>query len=212
MSDASPHRGARIDWRLGPDGDAPQRSFVEKLYWDARPIEWIIPAVAAVTASAAVCGRARALGLGWTWWQYLCAGFLALNVGFAVAIGTTPVKRYFHQRGDIRGWDLVSLLGDAVFQITLFDAVFVRGPTLSVPWGYALTLGSYVVVVGLIVLFAPLYIRRALAHLFCLTGMALAIYALPPVRGMEWFPFVVLYRYITSHMPREEAYRPAAPT
>ncbi len=210
MSDETISRGARIDWRLGPDGDDARRSFVQKLYWDARPVEWITPAAAAVTASALVCGRAHALGLDWAWWRYLTAGFLALNVGFAVAIGTTPVKRYFHQRGDIRGWDLISLLGDAVFQITLFDAVFVRGVTFGVPFGYALVLGSYVVTAGLVVLYAPLYVRRALAHLFCLAGMAIAIYALPPVRGMEWFPFVVLYKYITSHMPREEAYRPAA--
>lgn len=209
VSDPTPRPDARIDWRLGPDGADPNRSFVQKLYWDARPIEWLLPAVAAVAASAVVCLRAHALCLPWAWWQYLGAGFLALNVGFAVAIGTTPVKRYFHRRGDIRGWDLVSLLGDAVFQITLFDAVFVRGPTLGVPWGYALTLGSYVVVVGLVVLYAPLYLRRALAHLFCLAGIALALYVLPSVRGMEWFPFVVLYKYITAHMPREEAYRPA---
>jgi hypothetical protein len=209
--DAPPSRAARIDWRLGPDGAGERRSFVAKLYWDARPIEWVVPAIAAATASAVVTCRAQALGLGWSAWQYVVAGFLALNVGFAVAIGTTPVKRYFHQRGDIRGWDLVSLLGDAVFQIALFDWVFVGGRTLGLPGGYTLTLGTYIVGVGLIVLFAPLYIRRALAHLFCLLGMALALYVLPSVPGMEWFPFVVLYKYIASHMPREEAYRPATP-
>lgn len=199
------HGGAVSDWRLGAERE--ESSLLRKLWWDLRPAELALPAAVALVAAVGVSLRGGAVGAAWGALEHGVAIFLALNFGYAVAIGTTPVKRYFHRHGDIRGGDLATLLVDAVFQIVLFDAVFGGTPVLGLRWGYSVVLASHVVVAVLGVVFAPLYLRRALAHAFALGGIALALYVLPSVPAMEWFPFVVLYKYVTSHAPREEPYR-----
>ena len=43
--------GAVADWRLGPDGAGDGTGMVAKLYWDAQPIEYLLPAVVALLAT-----------------------------------------------------------------------------------------------------------------------------------------------------------------
>lgn len=202
------HRGAVTDWRLGPDAPERAPSMLKGMFWDARPVEMALPAALCVLVPALVVGRAMAPGLGWSAMQSALAALLAMNVGFAVAIGTTPIKRYFHHRGDVRGADLATMLGDAAMQVLLFDWFFPGGSLNGPPFGYSLRLAGWVVLCGLLVTFSPLYIRRAIAHLCFLGGVAMALYGLPTVAGMEWFPFVGLYKYLSAHLPRKEAYRP----
>lgn len=200
--------GATADWRLGPDGAGEGQSFVAKLYWDAQPGELALPGVVAVVASVGVCVWASYAGVAWAWYQFAVAAFLALNVGFTVAIGTTPVKRFFHRGGSLWGKDLLTMLVDATCQIVLFDAVFVDATTAGIAWGYSLVLASWVIASGIIITLAPLYIRRAVANTCFLFGTLVALVVLPPIACMQWFPVVVLYKYITAHLPREEPYRP----
>ena len=94
------HRGARTNWSLGPDASA---GLWRKLYWDARPIEIALPVLVCLAATASVLVHASWAELGWSPLQYVVGGWLALNLGFAVAIGTGCVKRYFHQRGASTG-------------------------------------------------------------------------------------------------------------
>ena len=205
------YANAVTDWRLGEDEEAVKRSsFLQKLYWDARPVEYLLPYTISIFASISICLFANYRGLDWGWLQFVAGAFFAFNFGFAIAIGTTALKRYFHLQGDIRGFSVVILLGDAAFQVVLFDAVFVSAPVFGFAWGYSIGLAGFITLAGLVILHAPLYIRRAAAHAFFLSGMVMAVYGLPQVNGMEWFPYLILYKYISCHMPREEPYRPTS--
>jgi hypothetical protein len=200
------HGDAVADWRLGPEAAPLWR----RMYWDAHPAELILPASLALLGAVAVAVQASWRGLGWSPAQYALACFLALNLGFAVAVGTAPLKRWFHHRGDIRGRELATVLADAGAQILAFDWLFCEGEVFGLSFGYALALFAYLALAGLAVAFSPLYLRRAVSGASFLLGAIAALYLLPPVPGMEWFGLVVLYKYLVGHLPREEAYRPGS--
>ncbi len=201
--------GAISDWRLGPDGEGEGRSFFQKLHWDVHPAELLLPYGLCALGAVAIVVYGRHINIGWTLQQYAAAAFLTVNLGFAVAIGTTPIKRYFHREGDIRGAKLATMVLEASAQFFFFNWMFVEVPVAGLTYGYALTLSAMVTGSAFLVLFSPLFIRRAVAHAaFMLTAIG-TIYLLPVIPGMEWYPVVVLYKYISSHMPREEPYRPS---
>lgn len=96
----------------------------------------------------------------------------------------------------------------------LFVLIHIAQPTLVMlffdPGNWIFVAGSYgyLVVASVLILLSPLYLQRPLAGLLLLGGFFLSLYILPIPQHFEWFLLVFYTKLLSSHLLREEPYRP----
>jgi hypothetical protein len=147
----------------------------------------------------------------WTWWQYLVAALLALDVGGGVVANSlNACKRFYHaplQEGERGAVRLAKnhLLFSAFHVHTLLVSLLYGGG-----WGYGLFWYAMLLVGTLVVLKAPLYLRRPVAMLIVLPAVMINFYGVEAVTGFEWLVPALFLKIIYGHLVREEPYRPAS--
>jgi hypothetical protein len=148
---------------------------------------------------------AYARGVDWSIGQYLVAGFLALDLsGGIVTNATAAAKRWYHRRGQSFRQHF-SFTAVHVVHIALVAWLF-----RDLDWVFFLVMAATLLGAAVIILRAPLYLRRPLAFGLFAFSILIGVYAVAPTVGLEWFiPFLFL-KLLVSHLLREEPYRPAA--
>ena len=141
----------------------------------------------------------------WTPVQFIVAGILTLDmVGGVITNATSSAKRWYHRAGQgFRQHMLFVLIHIA--QLILVMVFFDPGN-----WAFVLGSYGYLVLASLVILLTPLYLQRPLAGLLLVTGFFLSLYVLPVPQHFEWFLPVFYTKLLSSHLLREEPYRPAA--
>ena len=79
---------------------------------------------------------------------------------------------------------------------------------LELDLAWLATAGVYLLIAGLTIISTPLYLQRPVALVMYTGSLVVAIYALAPPAGMEWFLPLFYLKLLVAHLPKEEAYRP----
>lgn len=146
----------------------------------------------------------------WAFWQYALAAFLGMDVvGGVVANSLNSGKRFYHtlpQPGE-------SALTRLLKHHALFAALHIHPILVGLLFGATNWLYAgvwYVALVGatLLVLAAPLYLRRPLAMLLIVLALLGNTYLVPGVAGFEWLVPALFLKIVYGHAVREEPYRP----
>lgn len=190
-----------INWDYPPPRHALDR-FVGP---GATRAELLLQFVPPVIATIVVIATAIVNAWGWTLVQYLVVGVLMLDmVGGVITNATSAAKRWYHRAGQ------------GFRQHLLFVLIHIAQPTLVVvffdPGNWTFLFGSYgyLLVAALLILFTPCYLQRPLAGLLLIGGFFLSLFVLPVPPYFEWFLPVFYTKLLSSHLLREEPYRPAA--
>ncbi|WP_406609776.1 hypothetical protein [Agarivorans sp. JK6] len=192
-----------IDWQLpelraGVKGKVD--SFIGPGATDAeKALQLYVPFV----SSAALLLWAWYGDLGWSVFQFVVAGMLAVDiVGGIITNATSSAKRWFHRDG--QGFKQhMSFIALHFVQLSLFSWAFLQ---LDVWW--VLLTGTYMLVACAWVLKTPLYLQRPVAlilYSFALV-LTLTVFDAPP--GLAWFLPLFYLKLLISHILREEPYRP----
>ncbi|MBM7807497.1 hypothetical protein JOD57_003334 [Geodermatophilus bullaregiensis] len=197
---------------------------------DVAVVDWVVPAgrpdwllgtgavraerwsvwAAAGLATGAVVGVAVVQDVPWQWWQWLVVLALTVDVAGGVpanALGTA--KRLYHSPAPadlppVRRF-LRSPTGFSALHLHPF-AVAALLPGASWTWAlawYLLCLAGTVLVVR-----APLYLRRPLAAAVVTVALTGAPLVAAPA-GLGWFGPLLVVKLVAAHAVREEPYRPA---
>ena len=159
----------------------------------------------ALVAGVALVAYALVQDLGWSGWQLLVAGLLALDLmGGVVTNATTAAKRWYHREGQ----GLPQHIGFvAVHVVHLFLVAWLfRG----MDWTFLLVMYGYLLVASFVILRVPLYLQRPVALLWLCGVVAINHYVFAPVAGLEWFLPVFFLKLLVSHLLREAPYRSAS--
>ncbi|MFW5692389.1 MAG: hypothetical protein ACOCX3_03465 [Chloroflexota bacterium] len=191
----------RINWDYPPPHNVMDRFVGPGATRAELMLQFVPTAIAALSLiAAAIIGE-----WGWTRVQLIVAGVLALDmIGGVITNATSSGKRWYHRTGQ------------GFRQHMLFVLIHIVQPTLLVlffdPGNWAFVAGSYgyLVLASLLILLTPLYLQRPLAGLLLLGGFFLSLYVLPAPRYFEWFLPVFYTKLLSSHLLREEPYRPAS--
>jgi len=163
-------------------------------------LQFVLPLGA---AGAAVAYAACAVGT-WSALQYVFCALLAFDiVGGIITNATSSGKRWYHRAGQgfPQHFGFVALhLGHLALMSWLF---------LGFALSWLVTSGLYLLVSGVAILLAPLYLQRPIALLMYAGSVLLALYALVPPPGMEWFLPLFYLKLLVAHLPKEEAYHPS---
>lgn len=150
------------------------------------------------------------LDSNWTWAQYALAAALTLDAtGGAVANALNSAKRFYHSPPQAEEGAAAAFFKNH-FAFTLLHvhpliigfAFGEGGWTYGLFWYLALALSA------ILILNAPLYLRRPLAAGIVLLAILINAYLIPPVSGFEWFAPVLFLKIVAGHLVREEPYRP----
>lgn len=149
--------------------------------------------------------------LGWYWGELSWSGFqvgvaavLALDVvGGIITNATGAGKRWYHRSG--RG--ARHHVGFVLLHIAQPLIVFFVFE--SVRWTYVVGGFGYLLIASVIVLAIPLYLQRPVAGALIAGGVTLSLYVVPAPLGMEWFLPLYYVKLLSSHLLREEPYRPS---
>lgn len=189
-----------INWDYPPPRTALDR-FVGPGATRAELLLQFVPTVIAPLILSAV---AIVNAWGWTPVQLIVAAILMLDlVGGVITNATSASKRWYHRTGQ------------GLRQHMVFVLTHIAQPTLVMvffdPGNWAFVVGSYgyLVVAALLLLLTPLYLRRPLAGLLLITGFFLSLFVLPVPQHFTWFLPVFYTKLLSSHLLREEPYRPA---
>ncbi len=146
--------------------------------------------------------HAAIAGAGWTWWQYLVAFVLAVDiVGGAVTMAASPGKRWYHRPGQT--------IKDHRTFIAVHVHPFIVG-LLFIPdggWLYGSLAYGYLIAGTWLLLGSKQYLHRPLATALVCGGCFLNGMLEVPA-GFEWFLPVFYIKLFLSHLVREEPYRP----
>lgn len=161
---------------------------------------WLI-LVPSLLAGLAAPLFALCSGLGWSVWQLVVAGFLALDlVGGVVTNATATAKRWYHRPG--QGWlqhlGFVALHG---VHLALVVWLFRDGD-----WVYFNVYYLYLLVASLSIIQVRLYLQRPLALLLLVGAILINYYGLPPAQGLEWFVPIFFLKLLVSHLLKEAPY------
>jgi hypothetical protein len=150
--------------------------------------------------------------LGWAWWQYLVAGFLAFDVAGGIVANTlNSCKRFYHTPARAEElpsarWFKNHLFFSSFHLHTLLVAwLFGSGDLLyGVFWYFFLLGGTFVV------MRTELYLQRPISFLLIVLALLLNIYVIVPVPCFEWLVPAMMIKILYAHNVREEPYRPSS--
>jgi hypothetical protein len=148
-------------------------------------------------AGAAVSYADSAVGT-WSTLQYILCAILAFDImGGIITNASSSGKRWYHRNGRSRlhHFGFVTLhLGHLALVSWLFLG-------LDIAW--LATTGIYLLIAGLTILFTPLYLQRPVALIMYVGSVLIAIYALAPPLGIEWFLPLFYLKLLVAHLPKE---------
>ena len=140
----------------------------------------------------------------WSTFQVVVAAILAMDVmGGVITNATGAGKRWYHRDGQ----GVPQHLGFVLLHIAQPLIVFFVFD--SVPWTFVAGGFGYVLVAAVCVLFSPLYLQRPVAGALIAAGVVLSLYVYPAPVGLEWFLPLYYIKLLSSHLLREEPYRPS---
>jgi hypothetical protein len=153
---------------------------------------------------------AWAHSIPWTWWQYVIAALLTLDVlGGVVANALNSCKRFYHAPLQPEETGFTGLAKNhyafvALHVHTIIVGLLFGGLNLSygIFW-YAALLLSTVLLLNL-----PLYLHRPVALGLIMTAILVNLYVFHPVVGFEWLVPALFLKIVYGHLVREEPYRP----
>lgn len=142
--------------------------------------------------------------LSWGGLQVVVAAILAMDVvGGIITNATGAGKRWYHRTGQGTRQHLGFVLVHIAQPLIVF---FVFD---SVRWTFVVGGFGYLLIAAAIVLFSPLYLQRPVAGALIAGGVALSLYVFPVPIGLEWFLPLYYVKLLSSHLLREEPYRPS---
>lgn len=141
--------------------------------------------------------------LSWGIFQMVVAAILAMDVvGGIITNATGSGKRWYHRAGQGTRQHLGFVLLHIAQPLIIF---FVFE---SVGWTFVAGGFGFLLVAAFIVLFCPLYLQRPVAGALIAAGVFFSLYVFPAPRGLEWFLPLYYVKLLSSHLLREEPYRP----
>lgn len=167
--------------------------------------ELLLQFAAAISAIVAVILGWHLGELSWSGLQLAVAAVLAMDVvGGIVTNATGAGKRWYHRAGqgfrEHLGFVLLHI-AQPLIVFFVFD---------SVGWAFVVGGYGYLVAASSLLLLTPLYLQRPLSGALVAAGIALSLYVFPAPVGMEWFLPLFFIKLLSSHLLREEPYRPAS--
>lgn len=142
-------------------------------------------------------------GLTWGTLQVVVAAVLAMDVvGGIITNATGAGKRWYHRSGQ----GTRHHLGFVLLHIAQPLIVFFVFETVR--WTFVVGGFGYLLLAAVIVLLSPLYLQRPIAGALIAGGVVLSLYVFPAPPGMEWFLPLYYVKLLSSHLLREEPYRP----
>ena len=146
----------------------------------------------------------------WTWWQYLIAVLMGMDMGSGmVANMLNSGKRFYHtpiKEDEIKIRFLKNKIGFTAMHIYPILGGLLFG---QVDWLYAFGWYLLLILSAVIVTRVPLYLRRPTATFIVLLSIIGNLYFLPAPIGLEWLVPVLFIKIILAHLVQEEPYRPA---
>ena len=160
--------------------------------------EFLLGIIPSIIAVIALLAYAIYKDLGWSIWQLIIGAFFAFDVtGGVIFNASASAKLWYHRPG--QGFKQLFIA-----TIAHVHPFFIAWLWLGGEWNYFFIAYGFLLLAVLIILIAPLYLRRPIAITLYLVGLIIAIYFLPQIRGLEWFlPFFYL-KLLISH-PLKEA-------
>ena len=146
-------------------------------------------------------------GLDWSWFQYALATFLAFDLmGGVVTNASSSAKRWYHREGQgfAAHFGFVAL---HVVYVLLVSWLF-----RDTDWVFFGLVSALLLAVALVVLLAPLYLRRPIALGLYALAIMVVLYAFGATPGLEWFVPLLFLKLDIAHILREEPYRPHGET
>jgi hypothetical protein len=141
--------------------------------------------------------------VSWSALQVIVAAVLAMDVvGGIITNATGAGKRWYHRSGQGARQHLGFVLLHIVQPLIVF---FVFD---SVGWSFVAGGFGFLLLSAVIVLVTPLYLQRPMAGALIAVGITLSLYLFPAPTGMEWFLPLYYVKLLSSHLLREEPYRP----
>jgi hypothetical protein len=146
----------------------------------------------------------------WTWWQYLIAGLLALDVlGGVVANALNSCKRFYHSPLQPEETGFTALAKNHLAFTSFHVHPLLVGLFFgNLNWGYGLFWYAALILCSVLILRSPLYLQRPLALGSIMIAILLNMYIIPPVLGFEWLVPALFLKIVYGHLVREEPYRP----
>ena len=152
----------------------------------------------------------RSCVMDWSWWQYVIALLLALDVlGGVVANSLNSCKRFYHSPIQPEETGFTALAKNHF----IFTALHIH--PILIGWLFGdmnLTYGAiwYFVLVTFAgnIMRMPLYLRRPTAMGIIMLAILANYYFIPPVAGFEWFIPALFLKIAYGHSVQEEPYRP----
>lgn len=165
--------------------------------------ESMLTALWALACTAAAVAYALSSDLGWSPLQVVVVALVSLDVGGGIADNASnSAKEWFHRSAQGPKQHLLFVLAH-VHPFVLALAF----PALG--WGTAAALYAYLLVAALVVVLAPLYLKRPAAFVLYCGALLLSLYVLDAPRGLEWFAPFFFLKLLLAHLLPEQAYRPA---
>lgn len=157
----------------------------------------------ALAAIVAVVLGWRLGEIPWDRFQVVVAALLAMDVvGGVITNATGAGKRWYHRDGQ----RIPQHLGFVLLHIAQPLIVFFVFE--SVRWTFVAGGFGFLLIAAVIVLFSPLYLQRPVAGALIAAGIVLSFYVFPAPAGLEWFLPLYYIKLLSSHLLREEPYRP----
>jgi hypothetical protein len=171
-----------------------------------RALVWIF----GLTGTAILGWTAWARSLPWTWWQYVIAGLMAVDIlGGVVANSLNSCKRFYHtplqpEETGTTAFAKNHIAFTALHVYPLIAALFFG----QINWVYGLGWYAMLLLSTIAIMQVPLYLRRPVALGIIMTAILLNLYLIQPIPGFEWLVPALFLKIVYGHIVREEPYRP----
>lgn len=148
--------------------------------------------------------------LDWTWWQYLLAGLIAMDV-FAglVANSLNSCKRFYHTQPKSDEPRYTSFFKNHFLFVILHiypllaSLIFGNGNFIYGVFWYI-----FMIFCAWIIIKTPLYLQRPVSFLCVATAILLNIYLIPVIDGFAWLVPALFIKIFYGYLVQEEPYRP----
>lgn len=141
-------------------------------------------------------------GVQWSAWLWLIALLMALDLfGGVIANATSTTKRWYYRPG--QGFrQHITFVAYHIYPF-LVAWLYRDGD-----WLYGVFAYGYLLIAAVLILRTRLYLKRPLALLLYLLGLALPLLLMKPTPGLIWFLPVLYLKLLVCHLVPEAPFRP----
>ncbi|HSM24817.1 MAG TPA: hypothetical protein VK856_08155 [Anaerolineaceae bacterium] len=148
--------------------------------------------------------------MDWTWWQYLLAVLIAMDV-FAglVANSLNSCKRFYHTQPKPDEPRYTSFFKNHFLFVILHvypllaSLIFGNGNFIyGVFWYFLMIFCAWIIIK------TPLYLKRPVSFLWIATALLLNFYLIPGIDGFVWLIPALFIKILYGYLVQEEPYRP----